>query len=86
MDAIIAAIIFNIDSVFPVTGVTIIVMVKIALASPRIAVGDVDACSIVVAVTVAISTAVRRPCYIHVARVVCACGIGVVVDLHLLTS
>jgi hypothetical protein len=64
---------------------TIRLGVKTALAIGLIAIGDVDAGSIVESVTVRLISIERRgPCYIQLALVFAANGIGVVVDLHLL--
>jgi hypothetical protein len=81
------AIIINTGRSIGVTGVTIVCVVKITHARALIAVGDVDAGSIVVPVTVATGRRLLiRPCHRHLALIVFAFAIRVVVQLHLLRS
>jgi hypothetical protein len=62
---------------------TIPLGVEIAYAMIFVAIGNVDAVSVVVAVTVGVPTVLSRPRYVHLTDVVGATRIGVVVDLHL---
>jgi hypothetical protein len=62
---------------------TIPLRVEIAYAMIFVAIGNVDAASVVVVVTVGRRTVQSRPRYVHLTDVVGATRIGVVVDLHL---